>query len=164
MPDSLDAAEWFLKRALIAGVILLAIGLTIGLAATRWLAPAPIFPAPVAAPSGSISLRIDLPGDCRLSYTALSCSSGATVLDALNAAAAHAHPLHFEFQGSGDTAFLTRIESVANQAGGPSSRNWQFWLNDRIGTTGIGATILHPSDRITWVFEPYLENPRPPSP
>lgn len=185
MADSLDAAEWFLKRTLIAGVVLLVLTLAGVWAVKKWYVPAPSGqpasspgatsagsrPAEVPQSSG-ITLVVHFPDGFHLTWAGLDYVPRMTVLDAMVAARAHRRPLVFASTGSGETAFLNSLEGLANETGGSgggggkagSTRCWQFWINGRFATSGMGAAILKPGDRVTWVFEPYSDNPKPPVP
>ena len=178
--NSPKSSGWFLKRVLIKGGVLLGVAIVLTWGAKRW-GPAPTAPVAPAAPGEAVSVAVHLPGAEHHTWLGLPYTPKMTVLDAMNEAKGRPHPLAFTVTGSGDTAFVTALEGIANQSGvgggggaaggvggagggGGAAPCWQFWINTRFATVGVGAAILKPGDRVTWVFEPYSDNPKPPAP
>lgn len=169
----LDAAENLLKRILLIGAVVLGIAIVAGLifssrlrdAGPPPLATAAPSPSSTRAPAGdSVAIFIDFPDGLQKIYPAVPCpEAGMTVLDALNAAAGRPRGPVVAVSGSGQTAFLTAIDHLASEGGAGAGRNWQFWVNDRFGTTGIGSATLRPGDRLIWAFRPFENDPRPPT-
>jgi len=175
--DSFDAAEWFLKRVLIAGLVVLVVAVGLVFVLKRFGPASGAAPATGQASPGAaeqqqtITLAVHFPDGFHATWAGLAYTPNMTVLDAMVAAKGHRRPLMFTFTGSGTTAFLTSLEGLANESGGSaagggpgSARFWQFWINGRFATSGMGAAMLNPGDRVTWVFEPYHDNPKPPTP
>lgn len=128
-----------------------AIGLVILLSIAAWAAtPAPS-PADTRSPAPP-RLIIDYGDGVEKHFTALPCGPGATVLDLLKAAAAHPRGIDVEYRGSGETAFLTRIDDLTNEGTGRGRRNWIYYVNDKPATRSMGVQPVRPGDRIRWAF------------
>ncbi len=83
-----------------------------------------------------------------------------TVFDALLWAAHHPHGIAFEYQGTGAhgagiQTLVLAIDSVANQGGGDSARNWVYEVNGRKAQDSCGVHLLQPADTILWKFTTY---------
>jgi hypothetical protein len=97
----------------------------------------------------TVSLAIDF-GDNRRTFEALPWREGMTVRDALAAAGHTTAGLKFSEQGSGEAAFLTQIDGVANE--GASGRNWTFTVNGKFGDRSFAIFPLRPGDEVLWSF------------
>jgi Domain of unknown function (DUF4430) len=77
-------------------------------------------------------------------------TKGSTVLDVMNAAKSRPHGISFSYTGSGASAFLTRIDDVANEGG--SKKNWQLWVNTSYADKSFGVYEVQPLDVVFWRF------------
>lgn len=81
---------------------------------------------------------------------------GMTVLEAMNTLKSRKNaPLAFEYQGSGQNAFLNSIGGVENQGGGRTDKNWFYRINDKLGNKSFGIAEVHPGDHVLWHFGKY---------
>ena len=55
----------------------------------------------------------------------------------MNAAKDRPHGITFSYSGSGASAFLTRIDDVANEGG--AKKNWQLWVNTSYADKSFGV-------------------------
>ena len=106
----------------------------------------------VQAQAPTVRLVIDYGDGAVKTFTELPWKKGVTVLDAMNAAKAHPHPIDFAFTGSGATAFLTRIDDLANQGSGAGKKNWQYWVNTGYGDRSFATFEVQASDVIFWRY------------
>src|SRR5262245_6666495 len=83
-------------------------------------------------PAHTVRLIIYYGEGCQKHFTAIEWKKEMTVLDALNDAKASPHGITFQNRGSGATAFLTKIDDLANEGGG-GKRNWIYWVNTTLG-------------------------------
>lgn len=171
-PTAFDAAERVLGRALVFGLVVLAIGIGIGvwLSPRKSAAPSPnstpaLAAAGTPAPAATtVTVLIDFGDGSQRRFSELAFTPGMSAVDAILAAQAHPRGPAVESTGSGETAFVTAVDGVRNEGGGEKARNWQFFVNDDFGRRGAGATILKPGDRVAWAFAVWQENPVPPKP
>jgi hypothetical protein len=84
--------------------------------------------------------------------TGLPWVKGSTVLDVMNAAKERPHGISFSHTGSGASAFLTRIDDVANEGGSGAKKNWQLWVNTSYAERSFGVYELQPLDVVFWRF------------
>ena len=112
-------------------------------------------PSPSAPVAAAVSLTIDYKDGARKVFDALPHTTDMTVLDVLNLAAKHPHGITFVSSGAGETAFVKQIDDLKNQGGGTAARNWQFLVNGKVGTRGVGATRLKPGDAVVWDFDTF---------
>ena len=77
-------------------------------------------------------------------------TKGSTVLDVMNAAKNRPHGINFSYTGSGASAFLTRIDDVANEGG--SKKNWQLWVNTSYADKSFAVYEVQPLDVVFWRF------------
>ena len=61
-------------------------------------------------------------------------------------------PATFSYTGSGASAFLTRIDDVANEGGGGAKKNWQLSVNTSYADRSFGVYELQPLDVVFWRF------------
>lgn len=113
-------------------------------------------PAPAAPPTDAaarlVRLTIDYGDGVQKVFTSLEHRAEMTVLDALLDASRHPRGITVEHTGRGQTAFVRRIDDLANQGGGAGKRNWLFLVNGKKGTRGSGVTTLAPGDQVAWEF------------
>jgi hypothetical protein len=106
----------------------------------------------------SVRLIIDYGDGVQKHFTALPWKKDMTVLDAMSEAKAKSHGITFQHNGSGATAFLTKIDDLQNE-GGAGKRNWIFWVNTNLGDKSSGVYKLDPSDVVLWKFSPQQMKP-----
>jgi hypothetical protein len=103
------------------------------------------------AQTATVSLVIDYGDGVIKTITGLPWAKGSTVLDVMNAAKDRPHGITFSYTGSGASAFLTRIDDVANQGGG-AKKNWQLWVNTSYADKSFGVYEVQPLDVVLWRF------------
>lgn len=113
-------------------------------------------PAPAQAAEPTVELTIDYGDGVQKRFVGLPHKAGGTVLDALEAARRHPRGITFEQRGRGETAFLTRIDDLANEGRG---KNWTYRVNDKPGDRSCGVYPLEAGDRVVWKFGVYRESP-----
>jgi hypothetical protein len=101
------------------------------------------------AQSATVRLVVDYGDGVIKTITGLPWAKGSTVLDVMNAAKSHG--ISFSYTGSGASAFLTRIDDVANEGGG-SKKNWQLWVNTSYADKSFGVYEVQPLDVVFWRF------------
>jgi hypothetical protein len=111
----------------------------------------PARPAGDASPA-TVKLVIDFGDGAQKAYSGLPWTEGMTVLDALTAAQAAPHGIRFEYSGTGATAFVTRIDDMANQGGGAGKKNWVYRVNGQYAKQSSGACKLRAGDKVVWFF------------
>jgi hypothetical protein len=65
---------------------------------------------------------------------------------------AGAPQLSVDQKGSGQAAFLTSIDGVANQ--GADGKNWTFAVNGQSADRSFAVYELRPGDHVLWTFGP----------
>ena len=103
------------------------------------------------AQTATVRLVVDYGDGVIKTITGLPWAKGSTVLDVMNAAKERPHGITFSYTGSGASAFLTRIDDVANEGGG-AKKNWQLWVNTSYADRGFGAYEVQPLDVVFWRF------------
>src|SRR5262252_4433299 len=88
------------------------------------------------AQSATVRLVVDYGDGVIKTVTGLPWAKGSTVLDVMNAAKDRPHGINFSYTGSGASAFLTRIDDVANE--GRGKKNWQLWVNASYADKSFG--------------------------
>lgn len=76
-----------------------------------------------------------------------------TVLDAMQDAANTNAAWAFQYQGSGASAFLTKLGEQSN--GGAAGLNWLYEVNGKRAIVSFGVLQLEPGDHVLWKFAPY---------
>lgn len=126
-----------------------------GLVALASQAPAlragPAVPA-VSAPSERVELVIDYSDGVEKRFKSLAWSEGMTVLDALELAKKSPHGITYESSGTGASAFVKKIDDLANEGGGSGKRNWIFRVNGKLGNRSCGISQLSAADKVSWTF------------
>jgi len=100
------------------------------------------------AQSATVRLVVDYGDGVIKTITGLPCAKGSTVLDVMNAAKDRPHGISFSYTGSGASAFLTRIDDIANEGG--AKKNWQLWVNTSYADRGFGVYEVQPLDVVFW--------------
>jgi hypothetical protein len=160
----LDRVERWLLIAILAAAALLIPLVMFALWHARQQQTAPLTGEGRSVESTSLSIVVVFGDGAHKRSENLPFAQGMTVLDAMNLARAAPDPIAFRATGSGATALITQIDTVANESGAarPDSKAWQYWINSSYGTMSVGAAVLHPGDRITWAFRKYEADPGPP--
>ena len=108
-----------------------------------------------AAPSkGMVTTVIDY-GDGSLRMYKAPWQAEMTVWSALDAAQTSPHPVKVTTTGSNDTVFVTQIDDLKNEGAGAGKRNWQYWLNGKLGSVGAGAQKMAKGDKAEWRFSQF---------
>ena len=102
------------------------------------------------AQTATVRLVVDYGDGVIKTITALPWAKGSTVLDVMNAAKDRPHGISFSYTGSGASAFLTRIDDVANEGG--AKKNWQLWVNTSYADKSFGVYEVQPLDVVFWRF------------
>lgn len=102
----------------------------------------------------AVELVIDYGDGVQKRFTRIPLDEGMTVLGAMRFAAEHPRGITFEKSGAGASALLTKIDDLANQAGG-GDKNWLYRVNGKLATKSFDAYVLAPGDVILWRFEKY---------
>ena len=103
------------------------------------------------AQSATVRLVVDYGDGVIKTITGLPWAKGSTVLDVMNAAKDRPHGITFSYTGSGASAFLTRLDDVANEGGG-AKKNWQLWVNTSYADRSFGVYEVQPLDVVFWRF------------
>ena len=122
-----------------AGIILAAILLAIAVASDQ-----------THAQTATVRLVVDYGDGVIKTIAGLPWAKGSTVLDVMNAAKDRPHGITFSYTGSGVSAFLTRIDDVANEGG--AKKNWQLWVNTSYADKSFGVYEVQPLDVVFWRF------------
>ena len=104
------------------------------------------------AQSATVRLVVDYGNGVIKTITDLPWAKGSTVLDVMNAAKDRPHGISFSYTGSGASAFLTRIDDVANEGGTATKKNWQLWVNTSYAERSFGVYEVQPLDVVFWRF------------
>jgi hypothetical protein len=104
------------------------------------------------AQSVTVRLVVDYGDGVIKTITGLPWAKGSTVLDVMNAAKDRPHGISFTYTGSGASAFLTRIDDVANEGGAAAKKNWQLWVNTSYADKSFGVYEVQPLDVVFWRF------------
>ncbi|HEY7298806.1 MAG TPA: DUF4430 domain-containing protein [Xanthobacteraceae bacterium] len=130
------------RRILIGSILPLFL---LGLAA---VAPA----AKAQSSAQSVRLVIDYGDGVLKIFDRLPWARGNTVLDVMEAAQRSPHGITFTFTGQGASAFVAKIDDVANQGGGATARNWQYWVNTSYADRSFAVYSVDPADTVFWRF------------
>src|SRR5262245_42623415 len=103
------------------------------------------------AQTATVRLVVDYGDGVIKTITGLPWAKGSTVLDVMNAAKDRPNGITFSYTGSGASAFLTRIDGVANEGGG-AKKNWQLWINTSYAERSFGVYEVQPLDVVFWRF------------
>ena len=104
-----------------------------------------------AEPSGqSVTLTIQFADASERQFDAVSWHDGMTVGDLMTAASQRPDGLRYALRGSGEMAFLTRIDDTENE--GASGRNWTYTVNGARADRSFAVYRLAPGDHVLWTF------------
>lgn len=106
-------------------------------------------PAELQRAIGTVMVEIDFGSEKRMKSIPVVCSPDSTVLMSLERAQ-NMKMLKFESRGSGETAFVSAIDGVANE--GSDGRNWIYRVNEKLGDKSAGIYAVGPGDTISWSF------------
>lgn len=109
---------------------------------------------PAFAAEQTVKLVIDYHDGIRKVFEQLPWKEGMTVRDAMDAAQSTGHGIRYEAKGSGETAFLTRIDDVQSQGARGEKKNWVYKVNDKFAEEGFGVYKLKAGDSVLWTYEP----------
>jgi hypothetical protein len=104
------------------------------------------------AQPATVRLVVDYGDGVIKTITDLPWGKGSIVLDVMNAAKGRPHGITFSYTGSGASAFLTRIDDVANEGGGGAKKNWQLWINTSYADRSFGVYEVQALDVVFWRF------------
>ena len=124
-----------------AGIILAAILLAIAVASDQ-----------THAQTATVRLVVDYGDGVIKTIAGLPWAKGSTVLDVMNAAKDRPHGISFSYSGSVASAFLTRIDDIANEGGAATKKNWQLWVNTSYADKSFGVYEVQPLDVVFWRF------------
>lgn len=109
---------------------------------------------PALAAEQTVRLVIDYHDGVRKVFDKLPWKEGMTVRDAMDAAQSTGHGIRYEAKGSGETAFLTRIDDVQSQGARREKKNWVYKVNDKLAEKSFGVYKLKVGDSVQWTYEP----------
>jgi hypothetical protein len=115
-------------------------------------AGAPAVDAPLSQqPSGqTVTLTIQFADGNERQFDATPWHDGMTVADLMTAATRQPDGLRYALRGSGEMAFLTRIDDIENE--GSSGRNWTYTVNGARADRSFAVYRLAPGDHVLWTF------------
>lgn len=97
---------------------------------------------------GTVVLEVDYGGEKSAKQIDVVCSPNSTVLLSLERAQ-QLGELVYESKGSGETAFVTSLDGIGNEADG---KNWIYRVNGELGDKSAGILAVKPGDKISWSF------------
>ena len=109
---------------------------------------------PSNASGQTVKLVIDYNDGIQKVFAKIPWKSGMTVQDAMAAAQASGHGIKYESKGSGETAFLIRIDDVQSLGARGDKKNWVYSVNEKLADRGFGVYKLSAGDAVVWKFEP----------
>jgi hypothetical protein len=108
-------------------------------------------------PSGTaaktVTLTIDYGDGVEKRFKAIPWREGMTALDTMQFAGKHPRGIEYKMRGKGKTAFLTRIDDLANR--GSRDGNWIYRVNGKQGQSSFALYRLKPQDAVLWTFGTY---------
>ena len=115
-------------------------------------AAAPPADAPISAdPSGqTVTLTVQFADGSERQFDAVPWHDGMTVADLMTAASQRPDGLRYVLRGSGEMAFLTKIDDIENE--GASGRNWTYTINGTRADRSFAVYRLAPGDQVLWTF------------
>ncbi len=135
-------------RPLAAAISLLAVSVAVvAVAASPLSSPAKLH----------VRLIIDYNDGVQKHFTAIPWTKDMTVLEAMKHAQSVSHGISFEYTGSGETAFVKKIDDLKNQGRRPDAKSWLYWVNTDFGTKSFGVRRLNPSDVVLWRYDTYKD-------
>jgi hypothetical protein len=140
--------------------------LLVGILAGRMMRPPEVREGgPTAAPTSSpdenwqpsprpqgetVSLTVDFGNGAQKRIEALAWSEGMTVLKALEQAAEFRPGIAFAYKDSGEMAFVTTIDGLANAGAGGGY--WIYEVNGEKAAKSAGVQSLAPGDALLWRY------------
>lgn len=116
-------------------------------------------PKPDAVPV-PVRVVIDFGDNVEKHFTQIDFTVGMSAFDALFAAHKHPRGIRLEHSGEGETAFVKRIDDLANDRGpGEGHRFWQYSVNGTYAEQGCGSFKLKAGDTVKWTFTAYRSKP-----
>lgn len=115
-------------------------------------------PPAAAKVAQAVQLEIDYGDGVQKTFGRIPWKEGMTVKDMMDVAKSGGHGIQYQFTGSGDTAFLTRIDDVKNEGGGATARNWVYSVGGKPADRSFGVYKVKSGDDVAWKFDVY----RPP--
>jgi len=100
-----------------------------------------------------VSLTLDFGDGRRRDLGPISWQQGMTIDDAMRGAAGSA--LKLGVRGSGEAAFLSEVDGVAND--GAAGRYWTYTVNGKAGDRSFAIYELAPGDHVVWTFGTFEE-------
>ena len=101
----------------------------------------------------TVRLVVDYHDGVEKHFTDISWKKGITVFDLLQLAKNHPHGIAFRSTGSGATLFVTSIDGLNNQGGGPQDKNWIYSINGKKGTRSCAVQDLKAGDIVQWTYD-----------
>lgn len=101
----------------------------------------------------TVRLIVDYGDGLEKRFNTLTWQEGMTVQKALVLAASHPQGITFSQRGSGEMAFLTAIDGLENQGGGPGAKNWIYRVNGQQANQSFAIHGLQPADFILWTYQ-----------
>ncbi|MEX2307329.1 MAG: DUF4430 domain-containing protein [Pirellulales bacterium] len=149
-PACSTCGPWW-RLPLLLAIVLAAILLS----RSRWLRETTTEPTRDSAPRTSpaetdeqVTLTIDFGDGRRQKYEPIAWREGMTVHD-LTRETPRADA-QLATRGTGESAFLTNLDGVANEGGG--GRNWTYTVNGRLGDRSFAVYELRPEDEVLWSY------------
>ncbi len=96
---------------------------------------------------GTVRVLIQIDSETEPKDLEIPWRKGTTAFDAL--LALKAQGIEIRHRGSGATAFVESIDGVENTGSG---RNWLFYVNEKKGKQGSGASTLQAGDVVLWTY------------
>jgi hypothetical protein len=148
---------WTLPLVLVAGAALACTWLLVNraandTAATHNAAAAEASWTPAPRPEGqTVSLEIDFGNGARREFQALAWAEGMTLGKLMQNAKDFRPGVRYTQKGTGEMAFLTSLEGVANE--GPGGRYWFYAVGEQRGEVSFEVQPLRAGERVLWVFK-----------
>lgn len=144
-----SCGSWW-RLPLVLGLVL--VGILVWRSTSMWESESPTGSQTAAespeAARGHVSLVIDFGGSKQREFDNLPWHAGMTVADLVG----EARGIEVTQRGSGQGAFVTAIDGVANE--GAEKNNWTYEVNGKSGDRSHAVFELHPDDRVLWTFGP----------
>lgn len=105
---------------------------------------------PDEQPAATVTLTIDYGDGLQKRFIDIPWRPEMTLLDAMRHAQRHPRGIHFDIRGSGETAFLTRIDDLTNQGAG--KKNWIYRVQGKLGDRSFAVYPLNAGDGALWHF------------
>jgi hypothetical protein len=96
----------------------------------------------------AVSLAINFGNGKRTVFPPVAWRKGITVQEAMSQT--FRNDARFVVQGSGESAFLTSVDGVANEGAG--GRNWTYTVNGKHADRSFAVYTLEPGDQVLWTF------------